>query len=434
MALSDTDGRLEQIIFQAFAKLACHSPAVVGQSVGYWLDCSDFVFGGQDHEEDDIMEVGPHTFPRDWPDVYSESDALRALLRRRGPCASKRVSVVPLPEEEHLSWADGLEVWPLQSRRNAEAAAAHAGLALVEGWAIYDLLDDVTGAAFVAERYWWNATEDGTWVDFSPRPERLSCHLLVVRARARAGQCDGGGRRGLIFALSECCRVPRNMEQLLLAEALVPAEAREAAVLTAEAQDLAEHLTKLRFPKARRAGRRSWRVAAPEPGSPGKPPSVGAGMPTAHDAQASEGVEEEPKAEVLLKACTKPEEVSSPETDQAPQEVVPPSPEEATAALPVAMPLKMEAEQAERDDDSCIRLITTGLSGALVRPLRRGATTALALLAQVARRSMEMAAGGAQHKTVAESLMSSDGLQPLVDAIASPDIRKAGLAAEAQGA
>ena len=89
--------------------------------------------------------------------------------------------------------------------------------------------------------------------------------------------------------------------------------------------------------------------------------------------------------QVLLKAGTKPEEVSSPETDQAPQEapklkrfapsllllglaslhsgrafihakcdfclhrviqVVPPSPEEATAALPVAMPLKMEAEQA----------------------------------------------------------------------------------------
>ncbi|CAE7285774.1 unnamed protein product [Symbiodinium sp. CCMP2592] len=375
------------------------------------------------------MEVGPHTFPRDWPDVYSESDALRALLRRRGPCASKRVSVVPLPEEEHLCWADGLEVWPLQSRRNAEAAAAHAGLALVEGWAIYDLLDDVTGAAFVAERYWWNATEDGTWVDFSPRPE--------------------------------------NMEQLLLAEALAPAEAREAreaTVLTAEAQDLAEHLAKLRFPKARRAGRRSWRVAAPEPGSPAKPPSVGAGMPTAHDAQVSKGVEESPKAE----AGTKPEEVSSPETDQAPQEVIPPSPAEATAELLVAMPLKMEAEQAERlakipplsaeesrtilkrirecdltaiaeaaeraeDDDSCIRLITTGLSGALVQPLRRGATTAFALLAQVARRSMEMAAGGAQHKTVAESLMSSDGLQPLVDAIASPDIRKAGLAAEALG-
>ena len=33
-----------------------------------------------------------------------------------------------------------------------------------------------------------------------------------------------------------------------------------------------------------------------------------------------------------------------------------------------------------------------GLSGALVRPLRRGATTALALLAQVARRS-----GAVQH-------------------------------------
>ena len=165
MALSDTDGRLEQIIFQAFAKLACHSPAVVGQIVGYWLDCAVLscgtvspIFKAQEcpclplrfrlrlrrprprgevlcarnkiqrdtavgqaqdglQQEDDIMEVGPHTFPRDWldaqsgcrlklvsslvrmtatetrrPDVYSESDALRALLRRRGPCASKRVA------------------------------------------------------------------------------------------------------------------------------------------------------------------------------------------------------------------------------------------------------------------------------------------------------------------------------------------------------
>lgn len=182
MALVDAEGQVAQV-----------------GSKGYWLDASDFVVLGDDHDED-ILEVGPHTFPRDWPDVYQESRTLRALLKPKGPCAARRVSVVPEPDEV----LDGLEVKFLQSYSNARQAQEMAQLKIVEGWAIYDLLDDVTGAAFVAERYWWNETEDGTWVDYSPRPE--------------------------------------NMEQMLLAEATFPVGPKESSPLTADQEAIGQHL------------------------------------------------------------------------------------------------------------------------------------------------------------------------------------------------
>lgn len=171
--------------------------------LGFWLDASDFVVIGEDHAED-VSEVGPHCFPRDWPDVYEESNTLRALLKSKGPCAAKRVSVVPRPELR-TDGLDGLEVRFLQSCSNAEKAReVDQQLKVVEGWAIYDLLDDVTGAAFLAERYWWNETDDGTWVDYSPRPE--------------------------------------NMETMLLAEAMFPAGPKQASPLTAEQEAIGNHL------------------------------------------------------------------------------------------------------------------------------------------------------------------------------------------------
>ena len=172
--------------------------ATIG-SLGYWLEASDFVIIGEDHP-DNVADIGPHCFPRDWPDVYDESRSLRALLKARGPCAAKRVSVVPQPDEP----LDGLEVRYLQSSLNAEKACELAPLKVVEGWAIYDLLDDVTGAAFLAERYWWNETEDGTWVDYSPRPE--------------------------------------NMEQILLAEATFPVGPKQSTALTSQLEAIGNHL------------------------------------------------------------------------------------------------------------------------------------------------------------------------------------------------
>lgn len=184
-----------------------------GKSIGYWLDESDFVLGGADHEGGLVSEVGAHIFPRDWPAVYEESDVLRSMVRKKGPCAAKRVSVVPSLGDEHQELLAKLRPRWLQSFDTAEEVERLSGFTVVEGWAIYDIMDDVTGAAFLAERYWWNATSDSTWLDFSPRPE--------------------------------------NVSQLLLAETAAPRQSRKAkTLLTHKQSGLADHLLRRRFPTA----------------------------------------------------------------------------------------------------------------------------------------------------------------------------------------
>lgn len=195
-------------------------PAEVGRSIGRWLDESDFIFGGEDHQHDRPSTIGPHSFPRDWPDVYEESVALRSMLRKTGPCAAKRVSVVPNITKHQIAETAHLGLRPLHSLNNAEAVKKHLGLAVVEGWAMHDLLDDVTGAAFVAERYWWNCTADGAWVDYSPRAE--------------------------------------NVGQLLLVEPLVLPSPKKPCILTARQHQLGLHLLEMRFPKTRAIKTLSW--------------------------------------------------------------------------------------------------------------------------------------------------------------------------------
>jgi len=184
----------------------------VGKTKGRWLDESDFVFCGEDHADDLAADIGPHRFPRDWPDVYESSEALKSLLRRKGPCPAKRVSVVASPTSKDQSLLKDFTPLRLQSFTNAETMKASSGLDIVEGWAIYDLFDDVTGAAFVAEKYWWNKTADGEWIDFTPHPE--------------------------------------NVQEMLLAES-VNGVAKPAGVLTQSQFDLAERLFSLRFPRAK---------------------------------------------------------------------------------------------------------------------------------------------------------------------------------------
>jgi len=78
----------------------------------------------------------------------------------------------------------GLSFHPLQSFANAERAAERAsGMAVVRGWAVFERFDRPAGAAFVAERYWWNALPDGKWVDLTPRPEAWPNLLLAEAAQ-----------------------------------------------------------------------------------------------------------------------------------------------------------------------------------------------------------------------------------------------------------
>eukprot|EP00933_Yihiella_yeosuensis_P005987 TRINITY_DN110609_c0_g1_i1.p1 TRINITY_DN110609_c0_g1~~TRINITY_DN110609_c0_g1_i1.p1 ORF type:complete len:1040 (+),score=248.14 TRINITY_DN110609_c0_g1_i1:41-3160(+) len=150
--------------------------ACVGQSVGYWLGLKDFVASDERNlQKADLQELG---FPRDWPAIYTQSAALKALIGKRGRLASKRVAVAGKPLPEHA--VPSLKFRPLQSFSNAEQAArAVPGLSVVRGWAVYERLDLPVGTAFVAEEYWWNALPDGGWVDHTPHPEAVDQILLV---------------------------------------------------------------------------------------------------------------------------------------------------------------------------------------------------------------------------------------------------------------
>eukprot|EP00437_Effrenium_voratum_P025589 CAMPEP_0181410746 /NCGR_PEP_ID=MMETSP1110-20121109/7500_1 /TAXON_ID=174948 /ORGANISM="Symbiodinium sp., Strain CCMP421" /LENGTH=944 /DNA_ID=CAMNT_0023533307 /DNA_START=57 /DNA_END=2888 /DNA_ORIENTATION=+ len=149
--------------------------ATVGKSQGYWLDSDDFV-STADLDAENLGKVG---FPRDWPGVYGSSKALKQLVGKKGKCAGKKVGVVPGPDASQLSMVKGLKFYPLQSFSNAERVAKAAGMDVVRGWAVYEHLDKGVSEAFVAERFWWNSLPDGTWIDFTPRPDVLPEILLA---------------------------------------------------------------------------------------------------------------------------------------------------------------------------------------------------------------------------------------------------------------
>ncbi|CAE6959877.1 Art7 [Symbiodinium sp. CCMP2592] len=142
-------------------------------SQGIWLDLEDFVSCDDKLQEDDLRSL---SFPSNWPAAY-QSDALRALIGKRGRLPGKRVAVAgaPSPAEQ----VAGVTCYPLQSFSNAEQLSAKSRLGLVRGWAVYERGD--RPGRFVAERYWWNCHPDGRWVDLTPRPEGLQ-ELLLVEA------------------------------------------------------------------------------------------------------------------------------------------------------------------------------------------------------------------------------------------------------------
>eukprot|EP00930_Biecheleria_cincta_P057953 TRINITY_DN43817_c0_g1_i1.p1 TRINITY_DN43817_c0_g1~~TRINITY_DN43817_c0_g1_i1.p1 ORF type:complete len:946 (-),score=250.15 TRINITY_DN43817_c0_g1_i1:50-2770(-) len=151
--------------------------AVAGKSQGYWLGDDDFVSTiGLDAES--LGKVG---FPRDWPNVYGSSKALKQLVGKKGRCAGKKVGVVAGPDAEQLAMVKGVQFYPLQSFSNAERAAKASGLEIVRGWVVFEHLDKEVSEAFVAERFWWNSLADGTWIDFTPRPKAWP-ELLLAEA------------------------------------------------------------------------------------------------------------------------------------------------------------------------------------------------------------------------------------------------------------
>lgn len=143
---------------------------------GLWLAEEDFIATDQRT----VHDLGRLGFPRDWPTVYSSSSVLKSLIGKKGRCAARQVVVLGPPSAEQLKLVSGLHFRALQSFSNAELAAQASGLGVCRGWAIFEQLDQDSSAAFVAERYWWNSLEDGTWVDFTPRPAAWQALLLAA--------------------------------------------------------------------------------------------------------------------------------------------------------------------------------------------------------------------------------------------------------------
>ena len=157
---------------------AAGNAAVVGISEAYWLCSDDFVSTDETALSDvDVLKV--LGFPRSWPEVYTGA-TLKSLLGKRGRIPAKRVAVAGPPTPEQLAKLpkEVLDCVPLHSFSNAEMLARHAGLGMVQGWAVFERLDKEPGAAFVAERYWWNSFE-GTWIDLTPRPRSWQQLLLA---------------------------------------------------------------------------------------------------------------------------------------------------------------------------------------------------------------------------------------------------------------
>jgi len=153
--------------------------ALVGKSLGYWLDDEDFVSTLDGIQSRNLGAIG---FPRDWPNVYSSCKVLKSLIGKKGKVPGKKVGVVGTPTDEEIAEVKGLKFYPLQSFSNAERVEKATGLQTIVGWAVYEHMDEETSAAFVAERFWWNAMPDGRWVDFTPRPEEWPELLLSEAA------------------------------------------------------------------------------------------------------------------------------------------------------------------------------------------------------------------------------------------------------------
>lgn len=156
---------------------------MIGKTSGYWLKDDDFVSTA----ELGARKLGLLGFPRDWPAVYSQNKVLKSLVGKKGSCAGKKVAVVAGPSEEDREHVHGLPFEPLKSFANAERACkdGRTGMSIIRGFLVLEHLDKPPGAAFVAERYWWNALPDGKWVDFTPRPEAWP-ELVLAEAAAGA--------------------------------------------------------------------------------------------------------------------------------------------------------------------------------------------------------------------------------------------------------
>jgi len=190
--------------------------AIVGKSVGYWVEDSDFL---STRPGFDPREAGPHGFPRNWPSVYTKSRALKSLIGKKGKVGGTSVNVVYPPTENEHAQVAGLYLSPLQSCSNAEKVARKTGMSVEKGWAVYELLPSPGGSAgssaagsdaedgqFVAQKHWFNKSLNGQPVDFTPHGPAGSGAAAVPRLLVYGTEAADKQRGTLTSALAELQR------------------------------------------------------------------------------------------------------------------------------------------------------------------------------------------------------------------------------------
>ena len=108
-------------------------------------------------------------FPREWPAVFGQSSALKALVNAQ--LKGRRCRAVSL-EDRVVEALDAEAVHEIMSTsadsfETSSRLAALPGWQLLTGWAVFESLDEPPGKTFVAIRRWWNATPQSNWVDLA---------------------------------------------------------------------------------------------------------------------------------------------------------------------------------------------------------------------------------------------------------------------------
>mmetsp|Transcript_43051 Transcript_43051/g.71567 ORF Transcript_43051/g.71567 Transcript_43051/m.71567 type:complete len:292 (+) Transcript_43051:67-942(+) len=120
--------------------------------------------------------------PRGWPACFKD-EALQSYLQK--DLKGRRVRLCGLPNQADLAAVSDLEMTPNDSLRNAELIRFRMGGIIVGGFGLYErttAADDVPPSdRFVAISRYWNQSEKGQWVDFTPR-NKVARQLVLIES------------------------------------------------------------------------------------------------------------------------------------------------------------------------------------------------------------------------------------------------------------
>ena len=139
-------------------------------------------------------EALPLCFPRNWPAVFKESSALKALVNKKSMLKGIRCRAVALgaPAIDAARTAAAkaeVKLFAMDSFSNAQRLSEALGWQVVKGFVVLERPEADAGTSFVAFKHWWNATADGVWIDLTP----ALLPALTTSGAVRTGGADADG-------------------------------------------------------------------------------------------------------------------------------------------------------------------------------------------------------------------------------------------------